>query len=81
MATVHMIHGFLRSGKSTFARRLAADLAAERFCPDERMVELHGIDPPENQFAGFLKKIYETINQEWAERVAQNHDVILDFGF
>jgi predicted kinase len=81
MATIHMIHGFLGSGKSTFARKLAAELGAERFSPDERMVELHGIDPPEERFAGFLSTIYETISQEWPKKIALNQDVVLDFGF
>lgn len=81
MATVHMIHGFLGAGKSTFAQRLAKELEAVRYCPDERMVELYGADPPADRFAGFLDAIYDTINNQWPNDLREGTDVVLDFGF
>ena len=36
--TIHMMFGFIGSGKSTFARKLESELRAARFSPDEWMV-------------------------------------------
>jgi predicted kinase len=51
MPTVHMIHGYLGAGKTTFARRLEQELPAIRFTHDEWMARLYGIDPPVEHFA------------------------------
>lgn len=43
--TVFMLHGFLGSGKTTFARHLEHKYTALRFTHDEWMQQLYGIDP------------------------------------
>jgi predicted kinase len=46
LATVHLIHGCLGAGKTTFAKKLAEEVNGVRFNPDEWMVRLYGEDPP-----------------------------------
>lgn len=38
MPTVHMIHGFVGVGKTTFAKKLQQEVNAVRFSPDEWMI-------------------------------------------
>jgi predicted kinase len=46
MPTVHLIHGYLGTGKTTRAKKLAEEVKGVRFNPDEWMVRLYGDDPP-----------------------------------
>lgn len=81
MPVVHLIHGFLGVGKTTFARRLADETGALRFSPDECMTQLHGDDPPAARFAEFHAAIMEQLTREWTHAVQAGRDVILDHGF
>jgi predicted kinase len=47
MPTVHLIHGYLGTGKTTLAKQLAEEVNGVRFNSDEWMVRLHGEDPPD----------------------------------
>jgi predicted kinase len=80
MATVHLIHGFLGCGKTTLARRLAAEHRAVRFSPDEVMVERHGVDPPAEHFAEYKRAIFAEMNAQWPAVIATGVDVVLDSG-
>ncbi len=81
MATLHLIHGAVGSGKTTLARKLERELPAVRFTHDEWMVRLHGPNPPAAGFAEEAARIWELI-WEQAERVLRvGADVILDGGF
>lgn len=79
--TVHLIHGYLGAGKTTFAKRLAAELGAIRFSPDELMVARHGHDPPERHFSAYLAAIRAEVDAEWPRALATGKDIVLDFGF
>ena len=81
MPIVHLIHGFLGAGKTTFSRALAARTGARRFSPDERMTARHGVDPPEARFNEFLAAIMCELDGEWRAEVRAGRDVILDYGF
>lgn len=79
--TLHLIHGFTGSGKTTFARRLERELRAIRLSPDEWMVVLYGADPPTEHFQEFQTRVTRLI---WDLAVRVLHlglDVVLDFGF
>ena len=81
MPTLHLLHGLPGSGKTSFARKLARELPAVRFTPDEWMVTLHGTNPPEAVFRPQHGKIMALI---WShvERILQaGSDVVLDVGF
>lgn len=81
MATVHLIHGYLGVGKTTFARRLERELPAIRFTHDEWMARLYGNDPPQEMFPDYYKRVYDLIGTLWPRCVALGNEVVLDFGF
>lgn len=81
MSTIHLLHGLPGTGKTTFARRLAADTGAVRLNHDEWMTALYGHNPPAEHFADYHDRILALIWQMTAEFVARDIDVILDHGF
>lgn len=81
MATIHLLHGLPGTGKTTFARRLAADTGAVRLNHDEWMTALYGHNPPAAHFADFHDRILVLIWQMAAEFTQRDIDVILDHGF
>jgi predicted kinase len=81
MATAHLIHGYLGSGKTTFSRRLERETAAVRFTHDEWMRRLYGGDPPEQKFADYTQRVFSLMEELWCRCLHVGVDVILDFGF
>ena len=80
-AAILLLQGFLATGKTTFARRLERDLPAVRFSPDEWMVALHGVNPPEVLFRDQAARI-ETLVWEHAGRILRaGVDVVYEGGF
>jgi predicted kinase len=77
----HLLHGFIGSGKTTFARQLERERGALRLSHDEWMVRLHGWNPPEEHFSGYMAQVMNLIWDEAALAVRAGTDVILDFGF
>lgn len=81
MPAVHMIHGFVGAGKTTFSKKLERETRAVRFTPDEWICDLYGNNPPAESFDERQDRIYALIRKV-AERVlAAGADVILDYGF
>ena len=81
MTTLHLIHGFIGAGKTTFARKLESDLSAIRFTHDEWMIKLYGHNPPEQKFAEYHARISGLIWELTFKFLHLSQDVILDFGF
>lgn len=81
MATLHLIHGFVGAGKTTFAKKLESEIAAIRFTHDEWMVKLYGHNPPEAKYAQYYQKVSELIWDLTIKLLYLDCDVILDFGF
>ena len=81
MTTLHLLHGFIGAGKTTFAKRLAYEISAMRFTPDEWMVKLYGSNPPEAEFPNYLERVTELIWQMTEQLIQLDQEVILDFGF
>jgi predicted kinase len=79
--TTHLLHGFIGSGKTTFARQLERELGAVRFSHDEWMVRLHGWNPPEEHYSEYFAQVESLIWDEAAREIRAGADVILDFGF
>jgi predicted kinase len=81
MPTVHLIHGYLGAGMTTFAKKLADEVSDESFNPDERMVRHYGEDPPADQFARRLERVFALLDEQWVRVVRCGVDVVLDCGF
>ncbi|WP_293913313.1 ATP-binding protein [Deinococcus sp.] len=80
IGTIHALHGFLGSGKTTLARRLERELPAFRFSSDEWMTTLYGQDPPAEQFAEFRTRVPTLMRRYWVRALELGLDVVLDEG-
>ena len=78
---IHALHGFLGSGKTTFARRLERELPALRFTSDEWMVPLYGSDPPAELFPVYFARVMAVMEVQWTRALELGVPVILDHGF
>ena len=76
-----MLHGFVCSGKTTYAKKIERDEGAVRFTPDEWMVKLFGVDPPADNFSANYDSVLALMVHYWTQLLRMNIDVILDFGF
>jgi predicted kinase len=81
MPTAHLIHGYLGAGKTTFAKRLEAELGAIRFTHDEWMSRLYGDDPPVERFATYHWNVWELMPDVWVRCLTLGLDVVLDMNF
>jgi len=81
MPTVHMIHGYLGAGKTTFAKRLEANLPAIRFTHDHCMTKLYGIDPPVEEMNMMRERVSEVIEESWTKCVSFGVETVLDLNF
>lgn len=77
--TVHMLHGYLGAGKTTFARKLERELPAMRFSTDEWVTRIFGHDhmDPEKMW----KPVSQIVDLCWTRCVELGLDVVLDDGF
>jgi predicted kinase len=78
---IHLMQGFVGSGKSTRAKRIEQQTGTVRFAPDEWMARLFGPNPPADKFANHLAAIFELAQPLWMAVAKAGADVILDFGF
>jgi predicted kinase len=79
MATLHLIHGTIGTGKTTFARRLAQERGAVLFCLDRWLVGLYGSDTSVEPDR--LLRV-ETLIAECCEAILRaGVDVVYDHGF
>lgn len=81
MPTLHLIHGFVGAGKTTFSKKLETEKQRVRFTCDEWMIALFGSNPPKSYFDKYLPKIKSLIWSEAKRFLGLGQDVILDFGF
>lgn len=76
--TVHLLHGYIGAGKTTFAKRLAAERRAMRFTVDEWIAALYGPRPER------LHEVYGSVTAlMWktaGEAVKLGLDVVYDSG-
>ena len=78
MPTAHLIHGYIGAGKTTFAKKLTEEVNGVRFNPDEWMVRLYGEDPPADQFAERLERVFALLDDQWVRVVRCGVDVVLE---
>lgn len=80
MTTLHVTHGFIGSGKTTFAKRLEREVDAIRFSPDEWLHILYGPEDGD----GFYEKRDRISKLVWMnidKLLELGQDVILDSGY
>jgi predicted kinase len=78
---VYLLHGFIGSGKTTFAKILEKEKCAMRLTHDDFMILLYGQNPPANLFKEYYDRITKMIWKLTSELVELHVPVILDFGF
>ena len=78
---IHLIHGLPGTGKTAFARKLAAETGAILLNHDEVRVAVFGSTPPSERFEEYTERINALI-WSFAEKFVQRDiAVILDHGF
>jgi len=79
--TIHMLHGRICSGKTTFAKQLEKDKKAVRFSADEWMAQLFGSKHSDLDGINYSNKVRELIYSLYTRLLSLGIDVILDDGF
>ena len=77
--TIHMIHGYLGAGKTTFARKLERELPAIRFSPDEWVTRIFGHVHMDPETMG--EPVADIMDRCWTRCAELGLDVVLDSGF
>lgn len=78
--TLHLIHGYIGVGKTSFAKKLERELNCVRFTTDEWMIALYGNNPQQDKFREYEDQIKALIWQVARRILETGNDVILDFG-
>lgn len=77
---MHLMHGFVGAGKTTFSKKLEGETGALRLSADETMVKRHGVNPPQGKFDDYFAAIKRDHLEEARTAFAAGRDVILDYG-
>lgn len=77
--TVHMIHGFLCSGKTRFAKELEGQIGAVRLASDDWTIAASG--DWEHLDRDLYDRVRAQLERHWIDLARRGLDVILDFGF
>jgi len=78
--TLHILHGLLGTGKSTYAKERRKRGRAIILNNDEWMVRLYGENPPADSFQQFRNKFEQIQWQLACELLNEGIDVIWDYG-
>ena len=78
--TLHLIHGYIGAGKTSFAKKLEHELNCVRFTSDEWVIALYGDNPPQDKFRDYEDRIKVLIWQVAKRILETGNDVILDLG-
>lgn len=82
VATAYMIHGYLGSGKTSHAKRVARDQGAIYLGMDEWYLRLFTDGSPTTHLNDtLLQRLWVVLNDHWPHLLIAEVDVVLDFGF
>ncbi|MBM7788785.1 AAA family ATPase [Tenggerimyces flavus] len=76
---VHLLCGLVAAGKTTYARRLEAELPAVRFTLDEWMLRLYGLSYDDPAYVARLEGCTSLIWDTAVQVLRLGHDVVLDW--
>lgn len=80
-ATLHIIHGFLGAGKTTFSQKLAEEINAIHLNPDEWCIKLFTQKEFEENWEKCFASTQDILWQKTIEYLNNGIDVIFDAGF
>lgn len=79
--TVHLVHGYLGVGKTSFARQLSEQTGAIRLSADEWYLRLYTNGRPTEQLDDVLwRRRKSQLDDLWPQLLARGVDLVLDFG-
>ena len=78
MARVYILQGFLGAGKTTFARKLAAETGAEVLCPDAYCLSCFSPEEYEKDWEKCFSRAVSLLWKQAEAAVQSGKDVILD---
>ena len=82
MATAHLIHGYIGTGKTSLAIHLERVVGGVRFSADEWYLRLYaGDEPTWHLDATWSDRLMALLDDVWPRLLAHGVDVVLDFGF
>jgi predicted kinase len=76
---VHLLCGLVCAGKTTLAKRMAAELPALRFSRDEWMLRLYGLDHDDDRYVAALTPCTQLIWDVALEVLSLGQSVIMDW--
>ncbi|MFN8592316.1 MAG: ATP-binding protein [Thermomicrobiales bacterium] len=79
-ATVSVLCGFIGAGKTTFAKKLAAQTGAVRITKDEWLIQMVGNDPTIDGYADYDARMCGLSRDIAFQLAAKGIDVIIDEG-
>jgi predicted kinase len=79
--TIHMLCGFICSGKTTLAQKLERKLKAVTFCHDEWMARLFGQEFSDERGVAYAPKVHALISRTYEKLLKLKIDIVLDDGF
>ncbi len=81
MVKVIVLCGKVGSGKTTYAKKLEADIGAVTLSVDEWMLGIHGRDIPCSNHQEMVERVKKCLYKEADKFLSKGVNVILDFGF
>ncbi len=82
MPTAHLVHGYLGSGKTTFARQLAEQTGSVRLSMDEWYLRVFNEGRPTHHLdESRSRRLWLALDDLWPRLLVLGVDVVLDFGF
>jgi predicted kinase len=81
LPTLYLIVGLPCSGKTTLAKKMAAELPVLRLCPDEWVVKLYGTEMTSTQIDAVRDPVEQTQLEVALEALRLGLDVVQENGF
>jgi predicted kinase len=82
VATAHLVHGFLCTGKTTFARTLERQTAGVMLSADEWYLRLDVAEAPMPHLDDTdWVRMMSVLDELWPRVLERGVDVVLDFGY